>query len=179
MSLRSKWAAGKVRGGRISNSIRNRRATRPPAHFQRNPPGRGLWRRSQAARSQELCDMVARMRKLSSSFFSDLSGPLPPGICPKIRAYSDGLCPQGWQNSGRRFVCVSVCPNRPRPRRRPSSSAVFRVVRAKLPPLAFGWSLPRRGWRTQPGVSTPATPNKNGSPCRGVRSAVVTRGRIL
>ncbi len=27
--------------GRISESIRNRRATQPPAHFQRNPPGRG------------------------------------------------------------------------------------------------------------------------------------------
>src|SRR5215467_11848619 len=46
-SLRSKWAAGKaVRaglavGGRISRSIRNRRATQPPAHFHRNPPGRG------------------------------------------------------------------------------------------------------------------------------------------
>jgi hypothetical protein len=42
-SLRSKWAAGKaVRaglavGGRISESIRNRRATQPPTHFQRNP----------------------------------------------------------------------------------------------------------------------------------------------
>jgi hypothetical protein len=34
--LRSKWAVGKARGGRISESIRNRRATRPPAHFQRN-----------------------------------------------------------------------------------------------------------------------------------------------
>jgi hypothetical protein len=40
-SLRSKWAAGKARGGRISKWIRNRRATRPPAHFQRNPLGRG------------------------------------------------------------------------------------------------------------------------------------------
>src|SRR5258708_872189 len=46
-ALRSKWAAGKaVRaglalGGRISESIRNRRATPPPAHFHRNPPGRG------------------------------------------------------------------------------------------------------------------------------------------
>jgi hypothetical protein len=40
-SLRSKWAVGKARGGRISKLIRNRRATRPPAHFQRNPPGRG------------------------------------------------------------------------------------------------------------------------------------------
>src|SRR5262249_49062732 len=46
-SSRSKWAAGKaVRaglavGGRISRAIRNRRATQPPAHFHRNPPGRG------------------------------------------------------------------------------------------------------------------------------------------
>src|SRR5262249_4659194 len=40
-SLRSKWAVGKARGGRISKAIRNRRATQPPAHFQRNPPGRG------------------------------------------------------------------------------------------------------------------------------------------
>src|SRR4029077_7032129 len=39
MSLRSKWAAGKARGGRISQSIRNRRATQPPAHFERNPSG--------------------------------------------------------------------------------------------------------------------------------------------
>jgi hypothetical protein len=41
VSLRSKWAAGKARGGRISKSIRNRRATQSPAHFQRNPLGRG------------------------------------------------------------------------------------------------------------------------------------------
>src|SRR6516164_5164663 len=45
-SLRSKWAVGKaVRaglsvGGRMSKSICNRRATQPPAHFQRNSPGR-------------------------------------------------------------------------------------------------------------------------------------------
>src|ERR1700741_1329539 len=39
--LRSKWAPGKARGGRISKSIRNRRATQPPAHFHRNPMGRG------------------------------------------------------------------------------------------------------------------------------------------
>src|SRR5215831_691842 len=39
-SLRSKWAAGKARGGRISEAIRNRRATQPPAHFHRNPLGR-------------------------------------------------------------------------------------------------------------------------------------------
>src|SRR5215469_13217326 len=41
MSLHSKWAADKARGGRISKSIRNRRATQSPAHFQRNPLGRG------------------------------------------------------------------------------------------------------------------------------------------
>jgi hypothetical protein len=40
-SLRSKWAVGKARGGRISKLIRNRRATQPLAHFHRNPPGRG------------------------------------------------------------------------------------------------------------------------------------------
>jgi len=39
--LRSKWAAGKARGGRISKLIRNRGATQPPAHFHRNPLGRG------------------------------------------------------------------------------------------------------------------------------------------
>ena len=36
-----KMGAGKARGGCISESICNRRATRPPAHFRRNPPGRG------------------------------------------------------------------------------------------------------------------------------------------
>src|SRR5215467_926365 len=41
LSLRSKWAVGKERGGRISEAIRNRRATQPPAHFHRNPSGRG------------------------------------------------------------------------------------------------------------------------------------------
>src|SRR5580700_9475850 len=39
--LRSKWAVGKTQGGSISESIRDRRATQPPAHFHRNPPGRG------------------------------------------------------------------------------------------------------------------------------------------
>ena len=38
--LMQKWAAGKARGGRISEWIRNRRATQPPAHFQPNPLGR-------------------------------------------------------------------------------------------------------------------------------------------
>ncbi|MBV9105143.1 MAG: hypothetical protein JO313_03880 [Verrucomicrobia bacterium] len=39
--MRSKWAVGKARGGSISESIRDRRATPPPAHFHRNPLGRG------------------------------------------------------------------------------------------------------------------------------------------
>jgi hypothetical protein len=39
--LRSKWAACEARGGSISESIRDRRATKQSAHFQRNPPGRG------------------------------------------------------------------------------------------------------------------------------------------
>jgi hypothetical protein len=48
-SSRSKWAAGKaVRAGlaargRISEWICNRRATQPPAHFQRNPSGSAGW----------------------------------------------------------------------------------------------------------------------------------------
>jgi hypothetical protein len=39
--LRSKWAPCEARGGSISESIRDRRATKQSAHFQRNPPGRG------------------------------------------------------------------------------------------------------------------------------------------
>ena len=39
--MRSKWAASKARGGRISKSIRNRRATQLPTHFHRNPLGHG------------------------------------------------------------------------------------------------------------------------------------------
>ena len=38
--LRSKWAACKAQGGRISEPIRDRRATQPPAHFHHNPLGR-------------------------------------------------------------------------------------------------------------------------------------------
>jgi len=41
MLLRSKSAVGKARGGSISELIRDRRATQPPADFHRNPPGRG------------------------------------------------------------------------------------------------------------------------------------------
>ena len=40
-------------------------------------------------------------------------------------------------------MCLASCPNRRRPRRRPSSSAVIRVVGAKLPPLAFSGKPPR------------------------------------
>jgi hypothetical protein len=37
-SLRSKWAAGKARGGSISQLIRNRRATQPPARYSSLQP---------------------------------------------------------------------------------------------------------------------------------------------
>src|SRR5260370_42069454 len=33
--------SGRTRGGRLSEAIRNRRATQPTAHFHRNPAGRG------------------------------------------------------------------------------------------------------------------------------------------
>src|SRR5260370_2601334 len=33
--------SGRTRGGRLSEAIRNRRATQPTAHFHRNPLGRG------------------------------------------------------------------------------------------------------------------------------------------
>src|SRR5260221_12384083 len=91
-SLRSKWTAGKARGGRISESIRNRRATQPPAHFQRNPPGRGRLavfprcslltfqsryaRRSRevigrSARQPELCNQRKVVRQLLRAFLPD------------------------------------------------------------------------------------------------------------
>ena len=75
-SLRSKWAVGKaVRAGpafrgRISKLIRNRRATRPPAHFQRNPPGRGQLavlpsggRRTRTTRMTQIWALRSRLEK--------------------------------------------------------------------------------------------------------------------
>jgi hypothetical protein len=38
-----------------------------------------------------------------------------------------------------------------------------------------GFTPRNRGGRTPPGVSTPGTSNEKGAPCRGVRSALVTR----
>ena len=63
-SLSSKWAVGKARGGRISESIRNRRATRPPAHFQRNPPGRASWLFFRVARSTRMTQIWALRSRL-------------------------------------------------------------------------------------------------------------------
>jgi hypothetical protein len=69
--LRSKWAAGKaVRAGltvrgRISESIRNRRATQPPAHFQRNPPGAASsWLFFRVARSTRMTRIWALRSRL-------------------------------------------------------------------------------------------------------------------
>src|SRR5271165_77746 len=39
MSLRSKWAVSKARGGRISQSIRNRRVTQAAGPFSTEPSG--------------------------------------------------------------------------------------------------------------------------------------------
>jgi hypothetical protein len=39
--LRSKGPPARREEGAYLSVIRNRRATQPPAHFQRNPPGRG------------------------------------------------------------------------------------------------------------------------------------------
>ena len=64
MSLRSKWAVGKARGGRISESIRNRRATQPPAHFQRNPPAAASWLFFRVARSTRMTQIWALRSRL-------------------------------------------------------------------------------------------------------------------
>ena len=74
MSLCSKWAVGKARGGRISQSIRNRRATQPPAHFQRNPPGRTAgWLFFRVARSDPYESRYGRLRsRLANNSPTDL-----------------------------------------------------------------------------------------------------------
>jgi len=67
-SLRSKWAAGKaVRAGlavrgRISELIRNRRARKPPAHFQRTLWAAAGWLFFRVARSARInSDMGASL----------------------------------------------------------------------------------------------------------------------
>ncbi len=76
MSLRSKWAAGKaVRaglavGGSISEAIRDRGATTPPAHFQRNPLGRGqsaVFRRCYRQSDSDLDPYESRMDASTAS----------------------------------------------------------------------------------------------------------------
>ena len=85
MSLRSKWVAGKARGGRISKLIRNRRATQPPAHFHRNPLGRGqlavflrcslLTYRSRYARRSRLEKQPTDLRRNSRDLGDGTLGP--------------------------------------------------------------------------------------------------------
>src|ERR1700726_2676859 len=78
--LRSKWAAGKARGGSISESIRDRRATQPPAHFHRNPLGRASWLFFRVARSTRMTQIWALRSRLekqptdlrqNTSYFGD------------------------------------------------------------------------------------------------------------
>src|SRR5271165_1830049 len=60
---RSKWAVGKARGGSISESIRDRRATRPPAHFHRNLRAGASWLFFRVARSTRMTQIwVLRSR---------------------------------------------------------------------------------------------------------------------
>ena len=62
--MRSKWAVGKARGGRISESIRNRRATQPPAYFQRNPRAAVSWLFFRVARSTVMIQISALRSRL-------------------------------------------------------------------------------------------------------------------
>jgi hypothetical protein len=66
-SLRSKWAVDKARGGRISKSIRNRRATQPPAHFQRNLWAAASWLFFRVARSTRINSDMGVARALKNS----------------------------------------------------------------------------------------------------------------
>ena len=73
-SLRSKWAAGKARGGRISESICNRRATQPPAHFNATLRAAAGWLFFRVARSLriDLDMLVARALKNSQLTCGDV-----------------------------------------------------------------------------------------------------------
>ena len=65
-SLRSKWAAGKARGGRISESIRNRRATRPPPIFNATLRAAASWlffRVARSARMTQIWVLRSRLEK--------------------------------------------------------------------------------------------------------------------
>ena len=68
-----KMGASKARGGRVSEWIRNRRATQPPAHSQRNPLGRVLLAFFRVARSLhiDLDMLVARALKNSQLAYGE------------------------------------------------------------------------------------------------------------
>src|ERR1700719_3930471 len=72
MLLRSKWAvrkavrAGLAAGGSISEPIRDRRATQPPAHFHHNPLGRASWLFFHVARSTRRTQIWALLRQSGS-----------------------------------------------------------------------------------------------------------------
>jgi hypothetical protein len=57
---------GRRQGARrgLSESIRNRRATQPPAHFQRNPAGRGQLAVFRVARSTVMIQIAALRSRL-------------------------------------------------------------------------------------------------------------------
>jgi hypothetical protein len=99
--LRSKWAVGKARGGRVSESIRNRRATQPPAHFHRNPMGRGqlavfprcslLTYRFRYARRSRLEKQPTDLRR-KTCYFGDRTLTWPAAPKQQNVSFSTSLC---------------------------------------------------------------------------------------
>src|SRR6516165_6303341 len=95
-SFHSKWTVGKARGGRISEAIRNRRATQPPAHFHRNPLGRGqlavfrrcslLTYRFRYARRSRLEKQPTDLRRKACLFRGQDTNDMSHAITPSGRA---------------------------------------------------------------------------------------------
>src|SRR5580693_1306457 len=102
-SLRSKWAVGKavraglaLKGAYLSKSIRNRRATRPPAHFQRNPPGRGrlaVFPRCSLGPYGSRYGRFARALKNSQLTCGDVTHYMRDGTLALIVSEGSSLCP--------------------------------------------------------------------------------------
>jgi hypothetical protein len=66
-----KMAAGKARGGRISGSIRNRRATQPPAHFIATLRAVASWLFFRVAHSSRINSDMLVVRALKNSQLTD------------------------------------------------------------------------------------------------------------
>jgi hypothetical protein len=69
-----------LRAGLAVGGLRNRRATRPPAHFQRNPPGRGRWLFFRVARPNPYDSDMDALPLLEISSRHSAIGSEPPGV---------------------------------------------------------------------------------------------------